>query len=394
MQNSYFCLNSSTTLNIYIHQEIPKLIVEILIQNGELNYSKLYSNLIQKLKSNISHTTFNSYKNLLLKKGIIKRREITDSNKKIPETFYSLTTKGKKDYNLGISEIQPSINKNRILYQLLLFFDCYKRSNIITKRQFKYFLKKIGIKFENMEQIDLKILKHIQQNIISNVTNSYRTYNNILILEYTNSSNSSKYYYVVLPGFTIEEFLDYLKLLKKCREPHPFSKLSKCLEIPYIHFHDFSKEEISEAVKLLKKYGIIKPIADIYQGEMRYDICNESVKEILFYYWFLHKLNFHISFQALMYNNKPSATDKEYMELHVGKKRLNHKLALIYDLRRKNKEEFEKEIQEKYGNIEGLKVSRNKILENIQKSTILLKENDIYILSLVREVCLTYENII
>ncbi|MGE5634499.1 MAG: hypothetical protein ACM3VV_04660 [Deltaproteobacteria bacterium] len=245
-----------------------------------------------------------------------------------------------------------------------------------------------------MEQIDLKTLKHIQQNLISNVTNGYKTYNNILILEYTNSSNSSKYYYVVLPGFTIEEFLDYIKLLKKCREPHPFSKLSKCLEIPYIHFHDFSKEEISEAVKLLKEYDIIKSIADIYPGEMRYDICNESVKEILFYYWFLHKLNFYISFQRLIYNNKPADTDKEYMKLHVGKQRLNHKLALIYDLRKKNAEEFEKEIQDNYDNIEKLKASRNKILKDIDEKLRLLKKNDTYILSIIKEICLTHENII
>ena len=151
------------------NQEIPKTIIEILIQkcenenkNSELSYSELYNTLIQKLKSNISHTTFNKYKNLLLEKEIIRKREITYSNKKIPQTFLSLTTKGKNDYNLGILDIQITTNKNRILYQILLFFECYKRSNIITERQFKNFLKKIGIKFENMEQIDLKILKHIQ----------------------------------------------------------------------------------------------------------------------------------------------------------------------------------------------------------------------------------------
>ncbi|MGE5634498.1 MAG: hypothetical protein ACM3VV_04655, partial [Deltaproteobacteria bacterium] len=103
--------------------------------------------LIQKLKSNISHTTFNKYINSLLKKEIIKKREIKDSNKKIPSTIYSLTTKGKMDNNLKILEIQHSINKNRILYQLLLFFECFKRSNIITERQFKYFLKKNWNKF-------------------------------------------------------------------------------------------------------------------------------------------------------------------------------------------------------------------------------------------------------
>ena len=339
--------------------------------------------LIQQLNLKISYSTFNKFINNLLEKEIIKKRKVTDSNQIIPSTFISLTTKGKNDYNLRILEIQITTNKNRILYQLLLFFQCYKRSNLLSERQFKYFLKKIGLKFENMEQMDKKELEQINHHkFFSNVTNSYKTYNNISIGEFR---DSSKYYYVVLPGFTIEECFDYFKLLQKCAEPRPFSEYSKCLEIPYIHFHNFSKKEISDAVQLLKKYGIIKPIADIYPGEMRYDICNDSVKEILNDYWFLHIFDFHISFQRLVYNKKPSDADKEYMKLYFGEQKLKHKLALIYDLRKKNKEEFEKEIQEKYGNIEELKVSRNKIVENIEKYTGLLTENDIYIISLVRD---------
>ena len=73
------------------------------------------------------------------------------------------------------------------------------------------------------------------------------------------------------------------------------------------------------------------------------------------------------------------------MKLYFGEHKLERKLAFIYDLRKKNKEEFEKEIQEKYGNIEELIVSRNKIVENIEKYTGLLTENDIYIISLVRD---------
>jgi hypothetical protein len=258
---------------------------------------------------------------------------------------------------------------------LLRRYELYKKHNSLSK--------KIGLKFENMEQMDKKDLEQVNHYIFfSNVINSYRTYNNISIGEFR---DSSRYYYVVLPGFTIEECFDYFKLLQKCNEPHPFSELSKCLEIPYILFHDFSKKEISEAVQLLKKYSIIKPIADICPGEMRYDICNDSVKKILNDYWFLHILDFYISFQRLVYDKKPFDADKEYMKLYLGEKKLDHKLALIYNLRKKNKEIFEKEIPEKYSNIEELKITRNKIVENIEKYTGLLKENDIYLLSLVRD---------
>jgi hypothetical protein len=278
--------------------------------------------IIQQLNLKISYSTFNKCINILLKKEIINKRKVSNRNQIIPSTFISITTRAKNDYNLNILEIQITTNKNRILYQLLLFFECYKRSNILSERQFKYFLKKNGLKFENMEQMDKNELEQVKQHIFFsfNITNSYRTYNNISIVEYRDSYNSSKYYYVVLPGFTIEEFFDYIKLLQKCNEPRPFSEWSMCLEIPYIHFHNFAKNEISDAVQLLKKFGIIKLIPSIYPGELRYDICNDSVKKILYDYWFLHILDFHISLQRLVYDKKPSEEVKEYMQLFLGEK--------------------------------------------------------------------------
>ena len=122
--------------------------------------------LIQQLNLKISYSTFDKCINNLLEKEIIKKRKVFDSNQKIPSTFISLTTKGKNDYNLRILEIQITTNKNRILYQLLLFFQCYKRSNFLSERQFKYFQKKIGLKFENMEQMDKKELEQINHHIV------------------------------------------------------------------------------------------------------------------------------------------------------------------------------------------------------------------------------------
>ena len=300
MQNCYFCLNNSATLNIYINPKIFDSIINSLIQTDEMRSSMLYKKLVNELKKHFSYTTFDNHLKRLIEIGYVNKREETTSNYNISPIYYSLTNKGKKDYNLEILEIPHLINKNRILYQLLLFFDCYKRSNILSERQFKDFLKEIGIKFENMEQMDLETLKHIQDNIFSNVTNGYRTYNNISIAEYRNSSNSSKYYYVILPGFTIQEFLDYLKLIKKGKEPQPFAQFPTRIQIPYIHYKKFSKEEVTKAIELLKINGIIRPILDIYRGEMRYDICNDSMKNILSDYWFLHIFDFHISFQKLV----------------------------------------------------------------------------------------------
>jgi DNA-binding transcriptional ArsR family regulator len=186
MQNCDFSLNNSATLNIYINPQIFDSIIKILVRTDEMRSLMLYNKLVNELKKHFSYTTFDNHLKRLIEIGYVNKRKETSSNYNISPIYYSLTNKGKKDYNLEILEISHLINKNRILYQLLLFFDCYKRSNILSERQFKNFLKKIGIKFENMEQMDLETLKHIQQNIFSNLTNGYRTYNNISIGEYRN----------------------------------------------------------------------------------------------------------------------------------------------------------------------------------------------------------------
>ncbi|HET9805278.1 MAG TPA: hypothetical protein VFP49_00060, partial [Nitrososphaeraceae archaeon] len=45
--------------------------------------------------------------------------------------------------------------------------------------------------------------------------------------------------------------------------------------------------------------------------------------------------DFYISFLRLVYDKKLSDAYKEYMKLYLGEQKLNHKLALIYDLRKK-----------------------------------------------------------
>ena len=43
-----------------------------------------------------------------------------------------------------------------------------------------------------MEKIDIKELERIKEQFSFNVTNNFRTYNNISIAEYTDSYNTSK----------------------------------------------------------------------------------------------------------------------------------------------------------------------------------------------------------
>ena len=76
------------------------------------------------------------------------------------------------------------------------------------------------------------------------------------------------FYYIVLPGFTLEEFISYLKLLKNKTKPRPFC--TTITSIPYVHHIHFSKKEITESISSLHKDGLIKTTNPIIQGEKRF----------------------------------------------------------------------------------------------------------------------------
>jgi hypothetical protein len=60
------------------------------------------------------------------------------------KVFYALTDKAKKKYRLGILGTDEKIEKCKNLYQLLIFYEVYKRSNPISERKLHRFLRRIG----------------------------------------------------------------------------------------------------------------------------------------------------------------------------------------------------------------------------------------------------------
>lgn len=310
----------------------------------------------------------------------------------IKPTDYSLTEKGKIEHTLDIVDTPITLNKKRALYQLLLFFEFYKRNNIISKRRLNNFLKEIGISFEKLKRVNQEKSKMMQKEIsYFNITPIvYKTFNNIEIVEFKQTQNSKCYYYIVLPGFSIEEFLIYLQLLKNNKEPRPFAKFPTNIQIPYIYFQNFSPEEVYDAIKSLRNNNIIKPIKDVFSGESRYDIFNESLKELLYYYWTLHILDFHLTHMRLLYYNKPLDIDKKHLELYLGNKKKEHLLAFIHDYKKQHNKDLEKERNKNFKNIKKTERERNKILKIIQERSkaIIKNEKDKFIISLINNICL------
>ena len=81
------------------------------------------------------------------------------------------------------------------------------------------------------------------------------------------------WYYTAIPGFSIEEFMIYLKLLKRGWEPRPFTTSRPI--IPFTLHISYTKKEVEEAFELFKRDGLIQAINPVIPGEERYNIADE-----------------------------------------------------------------------------------------------------------------------
>ena len=79
-------------------------------------------------------------------------------------------------------------------------------------------------------------------------------------------------YHIAIPGFTIKEFVSYIKNLKKGKEPRPFPSYTGITDVPFVLDTNYTESEIADAIESFRNDGLIKPINDIFPGEMRYQI--------------------------------------------------------------------------------------------------------------------------
>jgi hypothetical protein len=88
----------------------------------------------------------------MVEERVVQRDEIF-TKMKIPNTYYSLTKKAFKEEQLKILGIDKATLKRRGLYQLLIFFEIFKRTNPMTTKQLKKFLGRIGASLSDLQEI-------------------------------------------------------------------------------------------------------------------------------------------------------------------------------------------------------------------------------------------------
>lgn len=129
-------------------------------------------------------------------------------------------------------------------------------------------------------------------------------------------------YYTVTPGFTVEEVYSYLEDLRKGRDPRPFSRYSPRLEIPFVNYRRYSLHEVTDGMNLMKEDGLIRVREGLFPGETRYDLSNESLKNLARDVWFINIFDFNLLLGRLLFKGKPPESDKNYLTLYMGERLL------------------------------------------------------------------------
>src|SRR5438132_7748676 len=185
-------------------------IAESLLQKEKLNYSKIYEAVVDNTGHTISHRDFAAHLKQMVNDNILHKQ---DSNKRGTSVDYSLTKKALRQNQLKILGIDGEVQKRKTLYKLLLFYESYKRRPLLTDRQLRRFLKKIGYSITRLEKIESR-----SSPFDDTIITTFKPIKDIAILAINQSKvklrSKSSLYYIVTPGFSIEEFTHYLRKLK------------------------------------------------------------------------------------------------------------------------------------------------------------------------------------
>jgi hypothetical protein len=276
----------------------------------------------------------------MIKEKVLHKNEAMNSKLKIKPVHYSLTERAKKRHTLKILHHDEVTKKRRNLYQLLIFFEVFRSKNPVTKTQLFRFLKQVGI-----SRNDLEIVKEYNASF-PKVTH-YKHIKNVAITKWIQSDSkidsNEALYHITIPGFTIKEFASYIKKLRKGNEPRPFPSYTGITDVPFVLDTNYTKSEIADAIEAFRNDGLIKPITDIFPGEMRYQIKDESLVNFIKDVWHVYDIDLRILFEKLIYEGKPNDEDKKYLRLLYGKNIADRIVSTAHYLRKSYKQQNNKQ---------------------------------------------------
>lgn len=352
-------------------------IAKALYDNKREMYYREIKEAVEKLLGHpLSDRQLVKYLEIMVNEKSLNRNDPT--GKRGSKVHYSLTKKGIKKYGLRIIGTDTKTLRRKKLYNLLIFFEVYKRRPLLSKRQLSRFLQGIGKSLSQLDNIQEIKTPYLQPHIM------YKSISGIEILRMPQKdsqiSANKMWYYIVIPGFSAKEFIEYYRLLKKGKEPRPFT--SSRIIIPFIVDTPYTEEEVEEAITSLNNSGLIQPIDPIFPGETRYNITDASLRDLIYNIWLVRMLDFELLTRRLIHH-RPTEEDKKYLELYFNKKRAKNVILDAYDIRKKRKEE----IQQQREAILCLQADRKMLVLNISKNNEkVIRENEI-LREIVEDIC-------
>lgn len=363
--------------------DIFNTIAESLLQSEtDLTYSALYQKVLSMLDYILSHRDFVACLQTMVNENTVNK--IDKSGKRGSKIYYSLSENARSQHQLRILKVDKDYETKRSIYQLLLYFHSFKRGELLMQRQLNKKLFEFGLRFEDLQQVN-----HGQDRVTALTGNTKYTevnafkdpIGNIAVVEYKDNENShfaknNVVYYLYVPGFTVMEFIIYIKKLRKMKEPRPFSHYPPL--VPYILYRNFTDTQIKEAIELFNKASLIKIIPPIIAGETRYYLSDDSLIGLITIIRQIQEIMVYKVITKLTYIEKPDDTDRQILGYYFGKKAVDITIAKAHevrkDLRKKPDVNIEsKKIMEEYNNnINSLISSLDEIYGSKFKSSDLL----------------------
>ena len=355
-----------------IFDAIKTVILEADKNGRRMHYRKIHRGVANLLGNRISYRKFEEHIEYMVKENLLFKDDPTGTRGS--KVYFSLTEKAKRKNALEILGIDKRVQRRRGLYQLLLFFEAFKRRDLLSKRQLNIFLKEIGSSTKDLEKMqETELSNDMQSRLYTQMGMGIVVFKLIRDVEIMglvqNKDNGGIIdYYTVLPGFTVDEFIQYLEKLKKGKDPRPFLSDPAILHIPFVPYIVYTKQEVEDAIASFAEDGLIKPILEIYPGEKRFDISDKSLKRLLYLIWLVKTIDFHLVFGKLIYKDKITEEEKNYLALFIGEQGADKLIAYAYDMRRTNRNQDNNKWNEEQENMKDF----TQKLENDRKSFVQL----------------------
>jgi hypothetical protein len=322
---------------IYSHDNIPEAIVKVLLENRKAKKSeiRLHQGDIKRgighiLGHNVDYKQLRKNLTIMKDQGLLNEYDLQEG-KRGYKVYYSPKEKAEKMYPLKILGSNETVERHKNLYQLLIFFEVFKTSSPLTRRQLGNFLKRIGKSIDNLDEAK----------VTAKVTH-YKPIKGVEIIKWIQNNSEAEsnmaIYHITIPGLTVKDVDTYLQQLRKGKEPRPSPTYSAVSDVPYINLN-YSETEITEAIESLRRINLINLIDSIFPGETRYRIADVSLARFAKDVWLLHDIELRLLFEKLVCEGRPQNEVKKFLMFTYGKRIANRILINAYDARRFTREQ-------------------------------------------------------